>query len=351
MPVPTVDWVGGLDGSFKVIDQTLLPTRYEIIDLDTVEQAWEAIRKLRVRGAPALGVAAGFSVVVGVRNWTGSDPEKFLAEVERVCLYIGTSRPTAVNLFWALDRMRRCAQIHRAQSVPAIKQALLDEAKLILAEDKDICRRLGAHAVKLIHDGAHILTHCNAGGLATADFGTALAGIFTAHEAGLSVHVYVDETRPLLQGSRLTAWELMNAGIETTLICDNMAGFVLSRGEVDLVITGADRIAANGDTANKIGTYGLAVLACHHRVPFYVAAPVSTFDLAIRSGAEIPIEQRAASEVTDLCGVRLAPEGVGVLNPAFDVTPHELITGIITELGVISHPDVATVSALLGKRS
>ena len=350
MPVPTVDWVGGLDGSLKIIDQTLLPTRYEIITLDTVEKAWEAIRTLRVRGAPALGVVAGFSVIVGIRNWPGTDSETFLDEVERVCLYIGTSRPTAVNLFWALDRMRRCAELHRRESVPAIKQALMDEANLILRQDKEICRRLGGHAFRLIPRGARILTHCNAGGLATADFGTALAGIFTAHEAGYPLHVYVDETRPLLQGARLTAWELMQAGIKTTLICDNMAGFVMASGNVDMVITGADRITANGDTANKIGTYGLAVLAHHHHVPFYVAAPVSTFDLTLATGTQIPIEQRPSTEVTDLCGVRLAPEGVGVLNPAFDVTPHDLITAIITEKGVIDHPDAETVAALLGRK-
>jgi len=351
MPVPTVDWIGGLDGEFRIIDQTLLPGEYRIINLVTVEQAWEAIRTLRVRGAPALGVAAGFSVVVGIREWEGSDVAGFLDEVDRVCDYIGTSRPTAVNLFWALDRMRACARAHRSHSVEEIKQALFEEALLILREDKEICRRMGANAVKLIPPGAHILTHCNAGGLATADYGTALAGVFAAHEQGNPVHVYVDETRPLLQGARLTAWELKQAGIDATLICDNMAAHVLATSHVDMVITGADRIAANGDAANKIGTYGLAVLANHHHVPFYIAAPVSTFDLTLVTGAEIPIEQRPDSEVTELGGVRLAPRGIHVLNPAFAVTPHELITAIITEKGVIDHPDTERVARLLGKHA
>ena len=350
MPEQTVRWVGGLDGHMEVIDQTLLPIEVRFLHCRTVEQVWEAIKALRVRGAPAIGVAAAMGVVVAVQE-SSDDEREVLERVRLAAEYLATSRPTAVNLFWALDRMKRIAQEYHGKGGRAIKEALLKEAKTIRDEDAAMCRHIGDHGQHLVKEGCGVLTHCNAGSLATAEYGTALAPLYRAHELGRRFRVYADETRPLLQGARLTMWELQRAGIDCTLICDNMAAVVMKQGKVNLVLVGADRIAANGDTANKIGTYGLAVLARHHRVPFYVAAPVSTFDLAIRSGAEIPIEQRAASEVTDLCGVRLAPEGVGVLNPAFDVTPHELITGIITELGIISHPDVASVAALLGERS
>ena len=347
MPVPTVNWVGGLDGIFEIIDQTLLPAEYKIITLATVEEAWEAIRSLRVRGAPALGVAAGFAVVLGVRNWKGDETQAFMHELDRVCDYLAGSRPTAVNLFWGLDRMRRCAQAAIAEGVSATKDVLMVEAKAILAEDKIICRELGRHGATLIPDGARILTHCNAGGLATSDYGTALAAIFTAHAEGKRVSVYADETRPLLQGARLTTWELMQAGIETTLICDDMAAHVMKTGKVDMVITGADRIAANGDAANKIGTYGLAVLAKHHGIPFYIIAPMSTFDLTLPDGEGIPIEERPPEEVTHWMGVPTAPEGVWVFNPAFDVTPAELIAAFITEVGVLRPPYGAAIAAAL----
>ena len=347
MPVPTVNWVGGLDGKLEIIDQTLLPSEYRIIDLASVEDAWEAIKRLRVRGAPALGVTAGFAVVLGIRKWKGDDAQGLVKEVERVCEYVASSRPTAVNLFWALERMKRCAQANAFKSSDAMKGALLAEAKRILDEDKKICRRLGEHGATLIPDGARILTHCNAGGLATSEYGTALAAVFTAHEQGKRVQVYADETRPLLQGARLTTWELMQAGIETTLICDDMAAQVMKTRRVDMVITGADRIAANGDAANKIGTYGLAVLARHHGLAFYVVAPVSTFDMTLETGEGIPIEERSADEVTTWMGLPTAPEGVKVFNPAFDVTPHELISAIVTERGVITEPDAGRIAEAL----
>ena len=347
MPVATVNWVGGIEGRLEIIDQTLLPGEYRIITPGSVEEAWEAIKRLRVRGAPALGVTAGFAVILGVRDWAGVDVQGLLSEVERVCAYVGSSRPTAVNLFWALERMKRCAEANAAKGVEGIKDALMVEAKRILEEDKAICRQLGEHGASLIADGARILTHCNAGGLATSEYGTALAAVFTAHEQGKRIHVYADETRPLLQGARLTTWELMQAGVETTLICDDMAAHVMKSGKVDMVITGADRIAGNGDAANKIGTYGLAVLARHHEIPMYVVAPVSTFDLTLASGEEIPIEERSPDEVTSWMGLPTAAEGVKVFNPAFDVTPHELISAIVTERGVIREPNTERVAEAL----
>ena len=349
MPVPTVEWIGGADGTLRIIDQTLLPGEYRLLDLGTLDAVWEAIRTLRVRGAPAIGVATAFGVYVGVRDWSGPGPAALLQEVERVCQYLGTARPTAVNLFWALDRMRECARRNATCSTNEIKQAMLAEARQVLAQDKAVCRKLGENGAGLIRDGSRVLTHCNAGALATADYGTALAVLFRAHEEGKRIQVFADETRPLLQGARLTTWELMQEGIDVTLICDNVAAQVMVGGRVDMVLTGADRIAANGDTANKIGTYGLAVLARYHSIPFYVVAPASTFDLSLATGKDIPIEERPAWEVTDGFGKRTAPEGVRVYNPAFDVTPHELITAIVTELGIIAHPDAEGVSAVLSK--
>jgi len=346
--VATLRWIGGTDGHLVLIDQTLLPVEFREIECRTVETAWEAIKSLRVRGAPAIGVAAAYAVCLGIQSVRGGSVAEFFARLAEVCAYLATSRPTAVNLFWALDRMRRTGEGLRGKAdVDEIATRLLDEARAIEAEDRRMCRAMGRFGAELLTDGAGVLTHCNAGGLATADYGTALAVIFAAHESGKRLHVYADETRPLLQGARLTAWELMNRGIETTLICDSMAAQVMRERKVASVIVGADRIAANGDTANKIGTYGVAVLAEHHGIPFYVAAPSSTFDFSIASGAEIPIEHRHPDEVTHGFGRQTAPAGVGVYNPAFDVTPAALIAAFVTERGVIRPPYGQTLRAAL----
>ena len=338
-PFATLHWSGGIDGHLRLIDQTLLPTEFREIDCQTVESVWEAIRSLRVRGAPAIGIAAAFGVCLGLQSAHGAAAEVFFDRLREVAEYLATSRPTAVNLFWGLERMKRCAAALRGTAdTSQIAERLLAEAREIEAEDRRMCRAIGRFGAELLADNAGVLTHCNAGGLATADYGTALAVIFAAHEAGKTLHVFADETRPLLQGARLTAWELVQRGIDATLICDSMAAQVLAEGKVQAVVVGADRIAANGDTANKIGTYGVAVLAAHHRVPFYVAAPSSTFDFAIGSGREIPIEHRDAREVTHGFGRQTAPEGVKVYNPAFDVTPAGLIAAFITERGVIRPP-------------
>jgi methylthioribose-1-phosphate isomerase len=329
MPTPlAVDWVGGPDGFLRLIDQTVLPTSLTYRDCRTSEDVWEAIKSLRVRGAPAIGVAAAFGVVVGMQ--TCADPHDFPRRLREVADYLRTSRPTAVNLFWALDRMERL----RIGPNVGLRQ-LLDEARAIQEEDRQMCRAIGRAGASLIGDDQGVLTHCNTGGLATAEYGTALSVLFTASDQGRRFHVYADETRPLLQGARLTTWELQQHGVPVTLICDSMAAQVMKEGRVNLAIVGADRIAANGDTANKIGTYSVAVLAKVHDIPFYVAAPSSTFDLSLPSGDKIPIEQRDPREVTHGFGRQTAPEGVGVYNPAFDVTPHSLIAGIITEKGVI----------------
>lgn len=332
----TVGWVGdAATGFVRLIDQTLLPVEFRKIDLPDVPSVWEAIRSLRVRGAPAIGIAAAYGAVLGARSRGVESIDAVGGALHEASAHLRTSRPTAVNLFWALDRMERKAGQSAAATPRELLDDLLGEARAIAEEDKAMCRAIGAFGSQLVGPGQGILTHCNAGGLATADYGTALAVIFAAHEAGKAVHVYADETRPLLQGARLTAWELQRRGVPVTLICDNMAAQVMKEGKVQFIVVGADRIAANGDTANKIGTYGVAVLAKAHDIPFYVAAPSSTFDLAIASGAEIPIEQRDAKEITQAFGRSTAPEGIEVYNPAFDVTPAGLIAGIVTERGVI----------------
>ena len=329
----TIDWAGGLDGAVEIIDQTLLPGELRILACTDVETLWEAIRHLRVRGAPAIGVAAAMGVVLGTRGATTRDV--FFENLTQVCDYLATSRPTAVNLVWALNRMRDRAELARELPLGEMKQALLAEARAILAEDAATCRAIGEVGEALIHDGDSVLTHCNAGGLATSEFGTALSVMYVAHGRGRRFRVFADETRPLLQGARLTAWELSRAGIDVTVICDSMAGHLMRERQVDLVITGADRIAANGDTANKIGTYSLAALSRAHEVPFYIAAPQSTFDLSTPDGTTIPIEMRSENEVRKGFGRVTVPEGVRCYNPAFDVTPAELIRGIITERGMI----------------
>jgi methylthioribose-1-phosphate isomerase len=334
----TLAWAGdAASGCLRLIDQTRLPTELVLLDCRDVPAVWEAIKVLRVRGAPAIGVAAAYGAVIGARSQGLADASTVRRALREASAYLRTSRPTAVNLFWALDRMEATAVqlVAPAEDGPAMLEMLLAEAHAIAQEDRATCRAIGKNGAALLAAGEGILTHCNAGGLATADYGTALAVIFSAHEAGKQPRVFADETRPLLQGARLTAWELQRRGIPVTLICDSMAAQVMKERKIQKVIVGADRIAANGDTANKIGTYGVALVARAHSIPFYVAAPSSTFDLSIADGSMIPIEQRAASEITHAFGRQTAPAGIDVYNPAFDVTPAEFITGIITEKGVI----------------
>jgi methylthioribose-1-phosphate isomerase len=344
--IDTLHWVGGIGGFLRLIDQTLLPVEFLEIDCHDVETVWEAIKTLRVRGAPAIGIAAAYGVCIGIQKEVGGDTA-FFNRLNYVVDYLASSRPTAVNLFWALKRMQDKAKTLRGRNNIEIAEILLDEAKKIHEEDKQMCRAIGRFGAELLKDGCGVLTHCNAGGLATSDYGTALAVIFSATESGKTLHVYADETRPLLQGARLTSWELHQRGIDVTLICDSMAAQVMREGRVQAVITGADRIAANGDSANKIGTYSLAVLAKSHNIPFYIAAPKSTFDLTIESGKEIPIEQRDPREITHGFGRQTAPEGVKVYNPAFDVTPAELISAIISDCGVIQPVDRVTISRIV----
>ena len=330
------------DGRLHIIDQTLLPGEFRYIELRTAAGVWEAIKTLRVRGAPAIGICAGFGVLVGLEEQRPGGVAAARDAVKEVTEYLATSRPTAVNLFWALERMAEAAAAP-AGTLDEVKARLEAEAMAIAREEADACRAIGGHGAALVRDGDGILTHCNAGALATGEYGTALAVMYRAHEQGKQIRVFADETRPLLQGARLTTWELMQAGIDVTLICDNMAAQVMREGKVQLVVTGADRIAANGDAANKIGTYGLALLAKAHDIPFYVAAPCSTFDLSLESGGAIPIELRDPGEVSHGFGQATAPENVKVYNPAFDVTPAELLTGIITEKGVLRPPFKASI--------
>jgi methylthioribose-1-phosphate isomerase len=343
----TIEWIGDLDGCVQIIDQTLLPDRLELLKISDIETMFEAICSLRVRGAPAIGIAAAMGLVLGVRETT-SDREGSLKILAEQIAYLASSRPTAVNLSWALKRLGALAGNQQEASVGELKEMLLAEAKAIRDEDAATCRAIGENGVHLIEPNCRVLTHCNAGGLATAEYGTALAPLYLAHEKNVPFTVYADETRPLLQGSRLTAWELNQAGIDVTVICDSVAGHLMSLGQVDLVIVGADRIAANGDAANKIGTYSVARLAQAHGIRFYVAAPASTFDLAICNGAEIPIEERAADEVINGFGRRTGPKDVKVYSPAFDVTPAELIQGIITEFDVIEPVNAKTISRMIG---
>lgn len=338
MAVKTLEWIGGADGVCRIIDQTKLPTGTEYLDLGDVQAVWDAIKILAVRGAPAIGVAAAYGVYIGAREFDGVDSAGLIERVNQVADHLATSRPTAVNLFWALDRMRAFAVANESLGVDALQAALLDEARRVHAEDTEICKAIGDFGAELLKDGDTVLTHCNAGGLATSAYGTALSVIFRAKEKGKSLSVYADETRPLLQGSRLTAWECRENGVPVTLICDVASGMVMSQGRVQAVIVGTDRTTANGDVANKIGTYNVAVLARRHNIPFYVAAPLSSIDMTLDSGADIPIEERDPIEVTCGYGKQTAPDGINVFNPAFDVTPAELVTAFITEKGVIYPP-------------
>jgi methylthioribose-1-phosphate isomerase len=330
-----IEWLGD---RIKIIDQTELPHKEVFLELHDYHEVTEAVKKLRIRGAPDIGVAAAYGLALGAQSIKTNSKDEFLAKLRPVSETLASSRPTAVNLFWALERMNKVAQ--GGENVAQIKKDLISEAKRIESQNDEANRRLSKLGAELIPDGFTILTHCNAGALATAAYGTALGVIKMAKEQGKRVKVYATETRPLLQGARLTTWELLKENIPVTLITDNMAGHFMNKGNIDCVIVGADRIAANGDVANKIGTYTLAVLATENGIPFYVAAPVSTIDLSVISGADIPIEERNPDEVTSIQGIRIAPEKVNAANPAFDVTPHCYISAIITEKGVFKEPYV-----------
>jgi methylthioribose-1-phosphate isomerase len=332
--IHTMQWTGQ---SLRLLDQTRLPTVTEYLEITDEKQMWDAIRRLVVRGAPAIGVAAAFGAYLGIRR--AEDDEKSLARLKEVCDYLATSRPTAVNLFWALKRVQTSAEKADSRTV---QRRVLDECLTMLEEDKRCNRAIGEHGVKLLEALArpqlNVLTHCNAGSLCAVQYGTALSPIYVAAERGMQIHVYADETRPLLQGSRITAYELQKNQVPVTVLCDNMAASLMSTGRLDAVIVGADRIAANGDVANKIGTLGVAILARHFKVPFFVAAPISTIDLATGSGRQIPIEFRDGAEVSCGLGRQTAPDGVEIFNPAFDVTPAELVDAIITEKGAVRAP-------------
>jgi methylthioribose-1-phosphate isomerase len=343
LKVETLRW---RDGRLELIDQRRLPLEFEYVACETAAQTADAIRDMVVRGAPAIGCTAAYGVAVEAQHHAGSPRARFDAALEDAFKVLAASRPTAVNLFWAIERMRQCHAHNRGGSPQTEAKALLDLARQVYLDDIEINRTMGRHGAALIPDGARIMTHCNAGALATAGHGTALGVIRSARDAGKRISVIANETRPYLQGARLTAWEMVRENIPVTLVTDNMAGHLMQQGRVDVVVVGADRIAANGDTANKIGTYTVAVLAARHGIPFYIAAPLSTIDTAIADGSGIPIEERDPSEVTGFRGVRWAPEGVAVANPAFDVTPASLITGLITEKGVISQPDAGKIRSL-----
>ena len=335
--LPTIEW---RDGAVVMVDQRKLPARELYVRCETARQVARAIRNMVIRGAPAIGVAAAMGLALGVRGSTARGSAQLAAEFHRLCEMMAATRPTAINLFWAIDRMKRCfARAARAGRSPAeIADALTAAARRLHDDDVARCKALGAHGAGVVPQEGRVLTHCNAGALATGGYGTALGVVRAAVERGKQVSVFADETRPFLQGARLTAWELLRDGIETTVITDGMAGPLMRTGRVDLVVVGADRVAANGDVANKIGTYTVAVLAREHGVPFYVAAPVSTVDLATPTGADIPIEERSGREVTHVGSTRTAPEGARVWNPAFDVTPHRLVAGIVTEHGICRPP-------------
>jgi methylthioribose-1-phosphate isomerase len=337
--IPTVEWK---DGAVRLLDQSRLPEHVEFLDCRDYHTVATAIRELRVRGAPAIGVTAAMGVALGAQAIETTDYDAFVKEVGTICAHLAATRPTAVNLFWAIERMKQTLASSRGRRVMEVKSALVTESQIILDEDIAMNKAMGRHGAALIQDGQTILTHCNAGALATAGYGTALGVVRAAWEQGKNIRVIADETRPVLQGARLTAWELMQDQIPVTLITDNMAGSIMRQGLIHVCVVGADRIAANGDVANKIGTYSVAVLAKAHNIPFYVAAPYSTIDLATPSGKDIPIEQRRPEEVTAIFnGPMIAPKGVAVFNPAFDVTPAEYITAIITERGIFKPHELA----------
>ena len=332
---PTIEW---RDGDLLLLDQTRLPHEIVVENIADVKAVWRAIRELRVRGAPAIGVAAAYGLCIAMRGSTALPVAQFRTELERHANWLETARPTAVNLSWAVRRMLRHARDVDASDAATLYEALVAEAKRIHEEDQALCEGIGEHGMPLIREGCGVLTHCNAGALATSGIGTATAPIYAAHRAGIAFKVYADETRPLLQGARLTAFELQQAGVDVTLIMDSAAASVMSQGLVDVVIVGTDRVAANGDFANKIGTLGLAIAAQYYGIPFYVACPSSTLDLETPSGSRIEIEERDAEEVTHLAGRRIAPDAMKARNPAFDVTPHALVSGFVTERGIVHAP-------------
>ncbi|HRU51816.1 MAG TPA: S-methyl-5-thioribose-1-phosphate isomerase [Planctomycetota bacterium] len=335
MEIKPMYWKGNWkEGHLVILDQTLLPQQQKYIDLHNIEATWEAIKRLQVRGAPAIGIAAAYGVILGIQNIT----ENLQKNIEKVTDYLASSRPTAVNLFWALDRMKRTAKEHEQEPIETIKQILFQEACKIHQEDIEVCKKLGEYGASLIPNKANLMTHCNAGGLATSGYGTALATFFTAKAQNKDIHVYANETRPLWQGARLTSWELQQMKIPYTLICDNTAAFLMQQGKIDAIFVGADRIATNGDTANKIGTYGIAISAWVHHIPFYIVAPLSTFDITIPNGQSIEIEERHSDEITKPYGIQIAPLKTNAYSPAFDVTPHQYITGIVTEKGIVQTP-------------
>ncbi|MCA9401427.1 MAG: S-methyl-5-thioribose-1-phosphate isomerase [Candidatus Omnitrophica bacterium] len=333
---PTIEFKNGV---VRLIDQTQLPEKLVYIECGDIHKLWKAVKRLSVRGAPALGMAAAYGVLLGTKTFRGKDPRAFKRHIHKVCDYLATSRPTAVNLFYGLEVMKQTIELNEGLPVSALIKKLFIKAEELLREDQTVCRAMGRHGAGIISQGGTYLTVCNAGALATVDYGTALGVFYAAKAQKKSFTVYSCETRPLLQGARLTCWELKRAKIPVTLICDNMAATLFQQKKINAVFTGADRIAANGDAANKIGTYNLAVLAKYHKIPFYVVAPLSTFDMKIKSGKEIPIEERSPDEVTHIRGkIVIAPKGINVYNPAFDVTPNNLITGIVTEKGILQKP-------------
>ena len=346
--IQTLEWT---DQGVRFIDQTKLPTEEVYVNCTTHEQVADVIRNMVVRGAPAIGVAAAMGVALGLKNSKAESPGDLKRDLDAICDVIGKTRPTAVNLFWAIRRMQDKFERIRIRPVPQIKQELIDEARRMHAEDIAANQAMGRHGATLMPSSGGVLTHCNAGALATAGYGTALGVIRAAVEQGKKIQVYADETRPFLQGSRLTAWELMKDGIPTTVISDNMAGVMMKQGKIGAIVVGADRIAANGDVANKIGTYTVAILAKEHGIPFYVAAPISTVDLACPDGSQIPIEQRNGKEVTHIAGKQMAPDGVGVENPAFDVTPAKYVAAIITDKGIARAPYLESLSKLAGRET
>ena len=346
--IQTLEWT---EQGVRFIDQTKLPTEETYVVCKTDEQVAEVIRTMVVRGAPAIGVAAAMGIALGMKNSRAQRVGELKQELDLICDNMGKTRPTAVNLFWAIRRMQEKFERLRVRPVAQIKQELIEEAKRMHAEDIAANQAMGRHGAPLMPSEGGVLTHCNAGALATAGYGTALGVIRAAVEAGKKIHVYADETRPFLQGSRLTAWELMKDGIPTTVISDNMAGAIMKQGKIGAIVVGADRIAANGDVANKIGTYTVAVLAKENGIPFYVAAPISTVDLACPDGSKIPIEQRNAREVSHIAGKQMVPDGVSIENPAFDVTPEKYVTAIITERGIARAPFEESLSKLAGAES
>jgi len=346
--IETLEWT---DTGVLFIDQTKLPTEETYVNCTTHEQVADVIRTMVVRGAPAIGVSAAMGIALGVKNSKAATVAELKPEFKRICDLMGKTRPTAVNLFWAIRRMSDKFESLQTWSVDTIKQELIKESQRMHAEDIAACQAMGKHGATLMPSSGGVLTHCNAGALATCGYGTALGVIRAAVEAGKKIHVYADETRPFLQGSRLTAWELMKDSIPTTIISDNMAGAMMKQGKIGAIVVGADRIAANGDVANKIGTYTVAVLAKEHGIPFYVAAPISTVDLETSDGGKIPIEQRHRNEVTHIAGKSIAPEGVGVENPAFDVTPAKYVTAIITERGIARAPYEKSLRDLSTKKA